>query len=77
MNIMFDQTFNVEKQELPVSLTYANIIFVFEDVDAATPIVHDRRVKERWARQRRMRRIAARAQAAGTPTKVMNEERNI
>lgn len=39
MNIMFDQSFPVSKQDLPVSLKYENVIFVFEDVDAASKIV--------------------------------------
>lgn len=51
MNIMFDQSFAVEKQELPVSLRYENIIFVFEDIDAATPIVRNRM---RRLRQRKL-----------------------
>lgn len=47
MNIMFDQSFCVLKEEFPVDLKYENIIFVFEDVDAATPIVHQRPFSEK------------------------------
>lgn len=43
MNIMFDESFPVAKQELPVSLKQDNVIFVFEDVDAASKIVQARR----------------------------------
>lgn len=43
MNIMFDESFPVAKQELPVSLNQSNVIFVFEDVDAASKIVQARR----------------------------------
>lgn len=43
MNIMFDESFPVAKQELPVSLKQSNVIFVFEDVDAASKIVQARR----------------------------------
>lgn len=42
MNIVFDETFSVMKRELPVTLKYENIIFVFEDVDVASPIVRRR-----------------------------------
>lgn len=42
MNIVFDETFSVMKRELPVTLKYENIIFVFEDVDIASPIVKRR-----------------------------------
>ncbi|CAM9298105.1 unnamed protein product, partial [Scytosiphon promiscuus] len=43
MNIMFDQSFAVAKQELAVSLKHEDVIFVFEDVDAATRIVKARK----------------------------------
>lgn len=39
MDIMFDQSFEVEDCEMPVTLGYEHIIFVMEDVDAASPIV--------------------------------------
>lgn len=42
MNVVFDETFSVMKRELPVTLKYENIIFVFEDVDVASPIVRRR-----------------------------------
>ena len=43
MNIVFDQTFEVVGMEgLPVSLGYSDVIFVMEDVDAASPIVQSR-----------------------------------
>ncbi|CAM9351159.1 unnamed protein product [Ascophyllum nodosum] len=42
MNIMFDQSFPVAKQDLPVTLTFEKVIFVFEDVDAASKIVKAR-----------------------------------
>lgn len=43
MNIMFDETFPVQKQDLPVTLKQENVIFVFEDVDAASKIVKARK----------------------------------
>ncbi len=43
MNIMYDESFPVAKQELPVNLRQDNVIFVFEDVDAASKIVKARR----------------------------------
>eukprot|EP00904_Undaria_pinnatifida_P012176 jgi/Undpi1/8089/HiC_scaffold_24.g10561.m1 len=42
MDIVFDQKFPVIGEELPVSLGFENVIFVMEDVDAASPIVHSR-----------------------------------
>ncbi|CAN0433199.1 unnamed protein product [Ascophyllum nodosum] len=42
MDIVFDQKFTVVGEELPVSLGFENMIFVMEDVDAASPIVHSR-----------------------------------
>lgn len=43
MNIMFDQSFSVVKQELPIEVKFENVIFVFEDVDAASKIVRARK----------------------------------
>ncbi|CAM9847032.1 unnamed protein product, partial [Laminaria digitata] len=42
MDIMFDQSFPVEKQDLPITLAIDNVIFVMEDVDATSPIVRSR-----------------------------------
>ncbi len=44
MNIMFDQSFPVTKQDLPVTLKHENVIYVFEDVDAASKIVLSRKL---------------------------------
>ena len=44
MNIMFDQSFRVVKEELPVNLKHENVIYVFEDVDAASKIVKSRKL---------------------------------
>ncbi|CAN0082389.1 unnamed protein product [Ectocarpus sp. 12 AP-2014] len=43
MNIMFDQSFRVATQALPVPLKHENVIYVFEDVDAASKIVKARK----------------------------------
>lgn len=43
MNIMFDQLFTMVHQQLPVSLKHENVIYVFEDVDAASNIVQCRK----------------------------------
>ena len=40
--MVFDQTFGVVGEELPVSLGFENVIFVMEDLDAASPIVQSR-----------------------------------
>ncbi|CAN0252493.1 unnamed protein product, partial [Laminaria digitata] len=42
MDIMFDQSFPVHKQDLPITLAVENVIFVMEDVDATSPIVRSR-----------------------------------
>ena len=43
MDIVFDQKFQVVGGGgLPVSLGFRDVIFVMEDVDAASPIVHSR-----------------------------------
>lgn len=42
MDIVFDQKFAVVGEQLPLSLGFQNVIFVMEDVDAASPIVHSR-----------------------------------
>eukprot|EP00903_Cladosiphon_okamuranus_P005574 g5549.t1 len=43
MNIMFDQSFRVVKEELPVPLKHKDVIYVFEDIDAASKIVKSRK----------------------------------
>ncbi|CAN0188246.1 unnamed protein product [Ectocarpus sp. 12 AP-2014] len=50
MDIVFDQRFAVVGEELPVTLGFENVIFVMEDVDAASPIVQSR---ERSKRKKR------------------------
>ena len=42
MDIMYDQTFWVVKEELPVTLPFESMIFVMEDIDAQSPIVRCR-----------------------------------
>ena len=42
MDIFFDQKFSVKDEELPVKLSFSDVIFVLEDVDAASKIVHKR-----------------------------------
>ncbi|CAN0117921.1 unnamed protein product, partial [Laminaria digitata] len=49
MDIVFDQKFGVVGEELPVSLGFDDVIFVMEDVDAASPIVQSR---DRFRRKR-------------------------
>lgn len=63
MDVMFDQVLNVERQDLPVTLPFANVIFVMEDVDAASPIVRSRsrdadklRRKNRKEKEKRKRK---------------------
>mmetsp|Transcript_8776 Transcript_8776/g.15926 ORF Transcript_8776/g.15926 Transcript_8776/m.15926 type:complete len:631 (+) Transcript_8776:65-1957(+) len=42
MDIFFDQKFSVKDEELPVKMSFSDVIFVMEDVDAASKIVHKR-----------------------------------
>lgn len=42
MDIVFDQSFLIKGEDMPVKLSFKDIIFVMEDVDAASPIVHAR-----------------------------------
>lgn len=42
MDIVFDQSFMVHGEDMPVKLRFQDTVFVMEDVDAASPIVHAR-----------------------------------
>lgn len=42
MEVMFDQRYHVLGQEVPIKLRFKDIIFVMEDVDAISKIVHRR-----------------------------------
>jgi len=42
MDLMFDQKFAVAGEDIPVKLNFSDVIFVMEDVDAASKIVHKR-----------------------------------
>mmetsp|Transcript_76804 Transcript_76804/g.138558 ORF Transcript_76804/g.138558 Transcript_76804/m.138558 type:complete len:792 (-) Transcript_76804:49-2424(-) len=42
MDIMFDQQYMVEGEEVPIKLGFKDVIFVMEDVDAASKVVHRR-----------------------------------
>ena len=43
MDIMFDQKFAVKDEDMPVKMAFGDVIFVMEDVDAASKIVHKRK----------------------------------
>ena len=60
MNIMFDQSFRVVKEEFPIPLKHKDVIYVFEDVDAASKIVKSRKGMKKKA-------AAAAAVAAAPP----------
>lgn len=47
MDIVFDQSFLIKGEDMPIKLGFKDIIFVMEDVDAASPIVHARSVGEK------------------------------
>lgn len=42
MDIMFDQQYMVEGEEVPIKLGFKDVIFSMEDVDAASKVVHRR-----------------------------------
>ena len=42
MDIMFDQQYMVMGDEVPIKLGFKDVIFVMEDVDAASKVVHRR-----------------------------------
>jgi hypothetical protein len=42
IDLMFDQKFAVAGEDIPVKLSFSDVIFVMEDVDAASKIVHKR-----------------------------------
>ena len=42
MDLAFDLKFAVAGEDVPIKLDFTKIIFVLEDVDAATTVVHDR-----------------------------------
>lgn len=58
MDIVFDQTFPVKSEALPVSLPFEKVIFVMEDIDSASPIVHIRG-RSRKSNEKRISRITA------------------
>lgn len=45
MDIVFDQTFAVNGEDMPIKLSFKDIIFVMEDIDAASEIVKNRDAK--------------------------------
>ncbi|KAJ0389434.1 hypothetical protein P43SY_010355 [Pythium insidiosum] len=42
MNAVFDLRFKVEGKDLPVNLTFKDVVFVLEDIDCASAIVNSR-----------------------------------
>jgi len=48
MDCVFDQSFKVPGQDMPIKLDFKKLIFVMEDVDAATSVVHKRHRVEKY-----------------------------
>jgi len=42
MDVMFDQQYHVKGEDMPIKLGFKHVIFVMEDVDAASKVVHRR-----------------------------------
>lgn len=67
---MFDQSFPVVGEDLPISLSFENIIFVMEDIDAASPIVRSReRASHKHRRRQKASAKALKAKQAGAAAK--------
>jgi len=47
MDCVFDQSFKVPGEDMPIKLDFKKLIFVMEDVDAATSVVHKRSADEK------------------------------
>ena len=47
MDVVFDQTFPCNGEDMPIKMSFKDIIFVMEDVDAASPVVHKRSGNEK------------------------------
>lgn len=46
MDIVYDQRFKVKDEDMPIKLNFKDVIYVFEDIDCASKIVHRRKKKE-------------------------------
>ncbi|KAG6950866.1 hypothetical protein JG687_00013968 [Phytophthora cactorum] len=55
MNALFDLRFAVEGVDLPVNMTFEDIVFVMEDIDCATSVVMTRENKSEALRRQRKR----------------------
>jgi hypothetical protein len=63
MDIMMDQSYNVIGEELPIKMNFKETIFVMEDVDAASNIVHSREAKRKKRKKKKMTTAAKRAES--------------
>ncbi|CAM9165519.1 unnamed protein product [Choristocarpus tenellus] len=56
MDLVYDQTYNVMGEDLPVKLGFKDVIFVMEDVDATNPIVLSRGINKKKVKNKRKER---------------------
>jgi len=57
MDLLYDLTYPVQGGDLPVKLQFKDVIFVMEDVDAASKVVYARDAGKKNAGERQSERI--------------------
>eukprot|EP01065_Artemidia_motanka_P047743 TRINITY_DN7548_c0_g2_i1.p1 TRINITY_DN7548_c0_g2~~TRINITY_DN7548_c0_g2_i1.p1 ORF type:complete len:620 (+),score=178.29 TRINITY_DN7548_c0_g2_i1:146-2005(+) len=75
MDIMFDQKYRIPDEDMPVRLGFAQVIYVMEDIDCASDIVHTRQKKGGMEKQKKLRLPASEEKAeAQLLTRAMTED---
>jgi len=59
MDIMFDQKYSVPGEDMPVRLSFAQVIYVIEDIDCASDIVHTRQKAPKAKGSKEVRKAAS------------------
>jgi hypothetical protein len=77
MDIVFDQSFAVKGEDMPVKLSFKDIIFVMEDVDAASPIVHARTSSDNTKNETTKVTLEKKAADATTPVEELKLTREV
>lgn len=68
MDIIFDQSFAVKGEDMPIKLAFKDVIFVMEDVDAASPIVLSRKTDEAEKGGDKVEEVSTTVDASDAPT---------
>merc|ERR1712139_94554 len=77
MDLMFDMVFPVQGGDVPLKLKFEDVIFVMEDVDAASKVVYARKGKElntKTQAQRLSRQTSTEAEAAAGIMQAMDKD---